>query len=76
MNFIQTNRPGTIRDPYSKAIHFVDDQARNDFLEKQELQNEINIMKKSIEDLHSVVSHDISEIKHMISSVISSKGNR
>lgn len=74
MNFIQTNKPGAIRDPYSKAIHFVDNKARTEFLEKQKIQNEINTLRKSVEELSGTVAKEIQEIKALLLSAIS-RGN-
>jgi hypothetical protein len=70
MHFIQTNKPGAIRDTTSKAIHFVDETARSEFAEKQRIQSEINTLKKCVEDLQGKVSNDISEIKNLLLAVI------
>lgn len=70
MNFIKTTTPGVMRDPYSKAIHFVDDKARNEYLDKQRIQDEINTLRSCIEHLHGTVTQEISEIKNLIISAI------
>lgn len=75
MHFIQTNKPGVIRDMSSKAIHFVDETARAEFAERQRLQAEINTLKKCVEDLQGKVSNDILEIKNLLLSAITKENS-
>jgi len=75
MRLIQTNKPGAMRDMSSKAIHFVDEAARAEFSEKQRIQNEINTLKKCVEDLQGKVSNDILEIKNLLLSAITKENS-
>ena len=63
------------RSMSSKAIHFVDETARAEFAEKQRLQNEINTLKRCVEDLQGKVSNDILEIKNLLLSAITKENS-
>jgi len=79
MAYIKTDTPGLIRDTNSKAILFVDDDARREFREKseekQKIQREINNLKDSVEQIKTSVQSEISEIKTLLLQCISEKGN-
>jgi len=74
MDLIKTNVPGISRDPYSKALHIVDKKGRAEFQEKQKIQSQINNLSKTVEELKTTVSQEISEIKELLMSI--SKGNQ
>jgi predicted nucleic acid-binding Zn-ribbon protein len=79
MPYIKTENPDVVRDLNSKAIIFTNNSAREEFrqkaAEKQKLQNEINTLRSSIEEIKNSVSKEISEIKQLIIGVISDRGN-
>lgn len=64
------NRNGVVRDTRTNAIHFIDEQAKLDFAEKQRLQNEINTLRKCVDDLQGSVTQEIREIKSLLLSAI------
>ena len=79
MAYIKTDKPGMIRDTHSKAILFTDNQARQEYLdrmsEKQKIQNEINTVRKEVDQLKTAVCAEISELKNILLRVITEKGN-
>ena len=79
MAYIQTNKPGTIRDTHSKAILFVDDAAKKEFKERNEeklkIQSQINILKNDMEEMQTSLKQEICELKDIILNAISGKGN-
>ena len=79
MAYIQTNKPGIIRDAHSKAILFVDEAAKKEFnernAEKIKIQSEINTLKVNMEEMQTSLKQEICELKAIILNAISGKGN-
>jgi len=80
MAYIQTNKPGIIRDTHSKAILFVDQAAaKKEFNERSEekmkIQSEINTLKVNMEQMQTSLKQEIGELKEIILNAISGKGN-
>lgn len=79
MKTIRTENPNFVRDLNSKAILFTDHQAREEFrqrtAEKQLIQNEINTIKSTVDQLKTDLRQEISDLKTIILTAISNKGN-
>jgi len=79
MRIIKTENPKTVRDINSKAILVTDNSAREEYRrrvqEKQMIQSQINTLKDNVDQLKTDLSKEISDLKDIILSAISQKGN-